>query len=172
MHKQRLFTLSLIILAAAASRLLPHPANVAPIAAIALFAGAYFERKWLAFAVPLAAMLVSDAILGFHNTLLAVYIGFAVIVCLGFTLRHNTHFLPVALVTLIGSTLFFIISNVGVWLTGGLYPITDQGLIECFTAAIPFFGNSLAGDLFYSALLFGGFRIAEMKIPALAQKTA
>lgn len=171
MNTQRLITLSLIVLAAACSRLLPHPANVTPIAAIALFAGAHFERKWLAFAVPAAAMLLSDAVIGFHNTLWAVYAGFAIVVCLGFTLRANTRFLPVAVATLIGSTLFFIISNLGVWLAGELYPLTDQGLIACFTAAIPFFTNSLLGDLFYTALLFGGFRWAEKRYATLTLRT-
>jgi len=171
MNKERLITLTLIVLAAACSRLLPHPQNVTPIAALALFAGAHFERKWLAYAIPLSAMALSDLILGYHETLWAVYLGFTLVVALGFLLRRNTRFIPVAMMTVIGSTLFFVISNLGVWLTGGIYPATDQGLIDCFIAAIPFFGNSLAGDIFYTGLLFTGFKIAERRYKALTIPT-
>lgn len=161
MNKERCITLSLIILAAAASRLLPHPANVTPIAAIALFAGAQFERKSYAFLIPLAAMLLSDLFLGFHPTQWAVYLGFALVTCIGFKLRN--HIMPgaVALATLCGSAVFFVISNLGVWLTGGLYPLTTEGLVTCFVAAIPFFTNNLMGDAFYATLLFAGFALAE-----------
>jgi hypothetical protein len=167
MNKERTITLALVILAAAASRLLPHPQNVAPIAAIALFAGAQFEKKWLAFMVPLTAMLLSDLVIGFHNTLLSVYAAFVLIVCLGFTLGGKEKILPIAATTLAASILFFVLTNIGVWATGELYPLTGEGLLACFAAAIPFFTHTVLGDLFYSALLFGGFIFAERKYPHL-----
>jgi hypothetical protein len=111
----------------------------------------------------MAAMLISDAIIGFHSTQWAVYVGFAVIVCLGFMLRGKAKPLSVGVMALHSSVLFFLISNFGVWMTGGLYPLTTEGLIACFTAAILFFTNTLLGDLFYVALLFGGFALAEKK---------
>ncbi|MFW0777120.1 MAG: DUF6580 family putative transport protein [Rickettsiales bacterium] len=167
MNKERLITLSLIILIAAASRLLPHPANVTPITAIALFAGAHFSKKWLAFAVPVLAMLVSDMVIGFHNTMWAVYLGFALVVALGFVLNSRKGILPVAITTLCASIVFFVVSNLGVWISP-LYPTTIEGLVTCFTAAIPFFTNSLFGDAFYVTLLFGGFALAQKRFPILA----
>jgi hypothetical protein len=68
--------------------------------------------------------------------------------------------------------LFFAITNFGMWLFSGFYPRTVEGLETCFVAAIPFFQNTLAGDLFYATLLFGGFRIAELLVPKLAQGSA
>ncbi len=167
MNKERLITLSLIILIAAASRLLPHPANVTPITAIALFAGVHFSKKWLAFAVPVLAMLVSDMVIGFHDTMWAVYLGFALVVALGFVLNSRKGILPVAITTLCASIVFFVVSNLGVWISP-LYPTTIEGLVACFTAAIPFFTNSLFGDAFYVTLLFGGFALAQKRFPILA----
>jgi hypothetical protein len=163
MNKDRLITLSLIILAAAASRLLPHPENVAPIAAIALFAGAKFETKGLAFAVPALAMLVSDVFIGFYSGMWVTYMAFAAIVCLGFLLRSSKGFAATAAATIAGSVLFFLITNFALWSSHGLYPQTLDGIMQSYTAALPFFRNSLLGDAFYSALLFGGFALAERR---------
>ncbi|MDX2112268.1 MAG: DUF6580 family putative transport protein [Alphaproteobacteria bacterium] len=159
----RLITLSLIVLVAAFSRLLPHPDNVTPIAALALFAGVYLEKKWLAFALPLLSMLLSDAILGFHSSMWGVYLGFALITCLGFLLKEKARILTVAAAATLGSVVFFITSNFAVWLSAGLYPLTTQGLAQCFVAAIPFYQNTLLGDLFYTGLLFAGFAQAEQR---------
>ena len=167
MNKERLVTLTLIILAAATSRILPHPDNVAPIAAIALFAGAHFERKWQAFALPIAAMLASDSIIGFYDAMWVTYIGFAAVVCIGFLLRQNKSFLRVLGATIGGSVAFFLISNFALWAHHDLYPHTLEGVMESYAMALPFFRNSLIGDLFYTGLLFGGFALAERKFTPL-----
>lgn len=163
MNKERLITLSMIVLAAAASRLLPHPDNVAPIAAIALFAGAQFERKSLAFVIPLSAMLLSDIALGFYEGMWMTYVGFAAVVCVGFTLRGFQKALPVAGATLLGSALFFLITNFAPLALPSIYPATFEGVMQSYVAALPFFRNTLIGDAFYSALLFGGFALAEYR---------
>lgn len=163
MHKERFITLSLVILAAALSRLLPHPANMTPIAAIALFGAAHFERKWLAFAVPLAAMLLSDLIIGFYAQMWVTYLAFAAIVGIGFFIKNNIRPLVVLSASITSSVLFFIVTNNALWLPYDLYPKTWDGMVEGYIAAIPFFTNSLFGDLFYTALLFGGFALAEKK---------
>jgi len=67
--------------------------------------------------------------------------------------------------------LFFALSNFGVWLGSGMYPRSLAGLAECYAAALPFFQNSLAGDLFYTVLLFGGFAAAERLVPTLREGT-
>lgn len=167
MNKERLIALSLIVLAAAASRLLPHPENVTPVAALALFAGAQFERKWLAFAVPLAAVFLSDIVIGFYSQMWVTYAAFAVITTLGFTLQNHMGILRVAGTALAGSVLFFLITNCALIMHGELYPATWEGMMASYTAALPFFRNTLLGDLFYAALLFGGFALAERRYARL-----
>lgn len=167
MNKERVITLTLIILAAAASRILPHPVNVTPIAAIALFAGAHFTSKLLAFIVPIVAMIISDAIIGFYPQLWVTYIAFAGVVAVGFWLRNRKNITNVAVATVSGSVLFFLVTNFPLWSHYNMYPHTLDGIVQSYTMALPFFRNSLAGDLFYSALLFGGFALAERKFTAL-----
>ncbi len=169
MYRPRFIVLSGMILAAAASRLVPHLPNFTPLAAMALFGGAHFADKRVAFGIPLAALLLSDAVIGFHSGLLSVYGSFALIVVLGLRLKSNRAMLPVAGTALIGSCLFFVITNFAVWASGALYPVTLAGFVDCYVAAIPFFGNTLAGDAFYAAVLFGGFALAEKRWPILAE---
>jgi len=166
--KPRLALLTGMIFGAAALRLLPHPPNFEPIGALALFAGAHVDNKRAAFFIPLAALLLSDALIGFHSQMFMVYAAFALIVWMGFGLRSRSRPLPVAGASLAASTLFFIMSNFGVWAFDNLYPRTLEGLVTCYVAAIPFFGNTVAGGLFYAAVLFGGLALAERKIPRLA----
>ncbi len=174
----RFYTFSGMILLAALSRVLPHPPNFAPITAMAIFAGAYLTDKRLACAVPLAAMLISDIVLeittgwGFYDGMWTVYSTLALITTLGFALRGRVlrgqlRPLDVAATTLTGSLLFFVLTNAAVWAFGSMYPHTGTGLVACYTAALPFFGNSLLGDLCYAALLFGGFALAERRFSAL-----
>src|SRR5438045_7694227 len=156
MSKPRFFTLVLMILAAAASRLIPHPPNMASIAAIALFGGACLSDKRLAFLVPMAALFVSDLILGLYSHMEIVYGSFALVVCMGLLLRKQRSPIRIAGATLGSSVLFFIITNFGVWAFDSLYPKTLAGLATCYVAAIPFFQNTLVGDAVFSAMLFGG----------------
>ena len=161
MFNTRFAVLLGMVLAAAASRLLPHPPNLTPIAAIALFGGAYFADKRAAFLVPLAAMFLSDLVIGLHRQLPVVYACFAMTVCIGLWLRTRRRLRPIAGGALASSLLFFIVTNFGVWALGSLYPKTMEGLITCYLAAVPFFRNTLIGDAFYTAVLFGGFALAE-----------
>lgn len=170
--KTRYGILSVMIVAAAAMRLLPHPANFTPIAALALFAGARFDDKRWAFFMPLAAMALSDVLLGFNDQMPVTYGAFAVIVAMGFSLKERTPVLRATWTSVGAAAFFFIVSNLGVWASGGLYPPTFQGLVACYVAAIPFFQNSLAGTLFYAALLFGGFALMEKRMPGLARAHA
>jgi len=162
--KPRTMLLVALILGAAALRLVPHPPNFTPIGALALFAGAQFDDKRWVFIVPLAAMFLSDLVIGLHSGMAVIYAAFAMIVCMGFLLKEKKTALRVATASLAAATFFFVVSNFAVWAAGRLYPLTLQGLI----AAIPFFQNWLAGTLFYSAILFGGFALAERKLPGLA----
>ena len=132
---------------AAFSRLIPHPPNFAPITAIALFSGFYVTNKFLVYALPMGIMIISDLFIGFSSITFFVYFAFLMVSFIG-TQSKKPSFLAI----LISSISFFIITNFGVWILGG-YPKTWTGLVTCYTIAIPFFKNSLMGDLFYSGVM-------------------
>ena len=146
----------LFIILAAVIRLIPHPPNFAPITAMALFGGLNFQNKKLAYAIPLLAMIVSDLFLGFYSISIFVYLSFIAITYIGTTIKK----INISNIFL-SSLLFFIITNLGVWILG--YPMTIEGLLACFTLALPFFGYALAGDLFFSLLFKYGFKSVEKK---------
>jgi len=141
-------------------RLLPHPPNFAPILAIGLFAGAYLDRKY-AFWLPIAIMLISDLFLGFYNPIVmfSVYGSFILAVGLGFWIKKHKNFSNIFAGTLAGSLAFFFSTNFAVWAATPLYTKTWTGLLNCYIMAIPFFRNSLAGDLVYVAILFGVYEL-------------
>jgi len=165
----RLITLILIIFAIAIFRLLPHPPNVSPVAAMALFGGAYFADKRVAFLVPFLALLLSDLLIGLHETMIYVYAGFALTVVIGFWIRRQMNFSRIAFAVVGSSVLFFVITNFGAWFTSGLYPMTMDGLMQAYVAAIPFFQNSLLGNMVFAVLLFGGFALLQRKVPGMAE---
>ena len=146
----------LFIIIAAVIRLIPHPPNFAPITAMALFSGLNFQNKKLAYAIPILAMIVSDLFLGFYSISIFVYLSFIAITYIGTTIKK----INISNIFL-SSLLFFIITNLGVWILG--YPMTIEGLLACFTLALPFFGYALAGDLFFSLLFKYGFKSVEKK---------
>jgi hypothetical protein len=170
-NHSRLLAILTAVLAAAALRLVPHPPNFTPIGAMALFSGAYLANRKLAFAAPLAAMLLSDAVLGFHSGMPFVYGSVALIVLIGWLGLKRISSLRVVSAALISSLLFFVVTNFGTWALSGMYPLTATGLAACYVAAIPFFQNTVVGDLFYAGLLFGGFALLERAIPALRQRS-
>jgi hypothetical protein len=172
-------TLVAIILLAAFSRLIPHPPNVAPIAAIALFGGAFFPSRRIAFLVPLAAMLLSDvglAIFLYSGRTLVhsqpiIYACFLATVALGRLIHNRRSPWNVAAIALASSVLFYLVTNFAVWADGTLYPHTLAGLETSYLAALPFFRNSLAGDLAFTALLFGGFALLQRLAPSLRESS-
>jgi hypothetical protein len=99
-----------------------------------------------------------------------VYVSFALIVAIGLWLQKHRTVLPIVGAALVSSVLFFVVTNFGVWVFDSLYPKTLEGLIACFVAAIPFFRNTLLGDLLYTAVLFGGFALLEQKLPVLRER--
>jgi hypothetical protein len=163
----RIAALLAAIVAAAALRLVPHPPNFSPIGAMALFSGAYLGKRSLAFVAPLAAMLLSDAVLGFYSGVWITYLGVALIVLVGALALARVSVIRIGSAAVLSSILFFLVSNFGTWALSGMYAHTPGGLWACYVAAIPFFQNTMAGDLFYTTLLFGGFRIAELLVPQL-----
>jgi len=177
----RAAVLTAMVFAAAALRIAPHPMNFTPIGAVALFGGAYFPNRRAAVAVPLLSLLAGDIFIGFHPLLLAVYASFLINVALGYWVcrakgspdpRHRRPALPlrVGAAILVGAVQFFLITNFAMWASAiASYPKTASGLAECYLAGLPLFWNTLAGDAFYSALLFGAMVLAEQRFPRLRE---
>lgn len=154
-NKKERVLISFIIVAVLV-RLFPHPPNVAPITAVALFAGTHFSRKHWAILMPILAMSVTDVFLGFSMITPIVYLAFVGVTALGFVLKK----MNIGTV-LLSSLLFFVVTNLGVWFL--YYPLTPEGLMTCFTLALPFFGYAVVGDLFFSAALLFGYRYAAKR---------
>jgi hypothetical protein len=161
------------VLAAAALRVIPHPMNFAPIGALALFSGAYFSSKRAAVAVPLLSLLAGDIFTGFHQLIPYVYASFLVSVAIGFWIRRKKSVYRIGGATIVGAIQFFLITNFALWASSiGNYPRNAGGLIACYVAGLPLFWNTLAGDAFYAALLFGGMALAEERFPSLREPLA
>ncbi len=180
-NAKRLWVVGLMIVAAAAVRLLAVPfPNFQPITAMALFGGACLAPRWLSFLVPLGAMLATDLVIGFHGTMWAVYACFAMFVVFGHRLQARRRPWVIAGVAISSSLIFFLVTNFAVWLGGG-YPQTLAGLMQCYTAGLAFYNvdgtvmsfflNQFVGDMFFVAALFGGLAWCERKWPVLGEPT-
>ena len=170
-HEETIFRTVLIvgmILFAAILRIVPHPWNLAPVGAMALFSGAVVRNRVMAFVFPLLAMLAGDWFVGFHILMPVVYASFLISTAIGFWLRERRSAVRVGGVVLLGAIQCFLSTNFGVWALLNSYPKTFSGLMACYAAGVPFFWNTLAGDLCYSALLFGGLFLAERLVPGFS----
>ena len=150
----------LIIIFGVFCRLIPHPPNFSPVTTIALFSGLNFTDKKIAFLVPILILFLSDLIIGISVINLFVYSGFLAVVFLGTRVR-SIKFSNI----LLSSFIFFLISNFGVWVIG--YPKNIEGLLLCYSMAIPFFGYSIAGDIFFGYL----FKFSFNKISLILTKS-
>lgn len=161
----------LIVLAAVLARFaIYHPANFSPVYAALLFAGAFLKKRdsiWF----PVVIIGVCDLLLTtqiYHESLRWFHalnlLAFASIVVVGWWLRGHTTVRRVLGASLAGPTVFFVVSNLAVWLGASLYPLTLPGLVACYTAALPFFGNSLAAGVVFSAILFGGYEYYRRRV--------
>ena len=165
----RWILLFMLMIAAVVTRWLPHPHNVSPIMALALFSGVVCSNKKIALLVPVLAMIVSDLILGFHSTMWAVYGSFMLVAYMGYRAEKSKSGDRLKLSSLIGlglggSLLFFVVTNFAVWFQQiGMYPKTWEGLVACFMAAVPFFKNSLGGNALYMFTLFGLWSFVKEK---------
>jgi hypothetical protein len=146
-----------LIIIALGSRLIPHLPNFSPLAAVTLFGAVNIKNKKIAFLIPLFSIIISDLFIGMYSISIFVYISIIAITIYSLYSRKMN-----IKTVLINSILFFLISNFGVWILH--YPNNIQGLIECFTLAIPFYRNSLLGDLFYSGVLYYSFKFISTKL--------
>ncbi|MFA6426896.1 MAG: DUF6580 family putative transport protein [Candidatus Magasanikbacteria bacterium] len=154
-NKHTLFILMLIVVGISA-RLLPHPANFSPVAALAIFGSLYLPRKW-ALVLPLSTMFLSDSIIGFYSwqIMASVYASFIATGLLALWARKHKTFRTVLGTTIFGSIIFFLATNAAVWAFGTMYVQNFSGLLQSYYMALPFFRNSLLGDLFFVGMLVG-----------------
>lgn len=158
--KEKIIAILILILVGVAYRFFPHPPNFAPVAAISLFSGFFFRRYFIL--IPVAIMLLSDIFIGFYDWKLmaVVYSSFVLVSLIGIYLRKNKSVISLLGCAISGSVVFFLLTNFAVWALGSWYPHNLEGLLECYTLAIPFFKNTFMGDLFYSSVIFGLYEIA------------
>jgi len=177
--------LTLLIFLAAFSRILPHMPNFSPLGAIGLFGAAHFSRRWQAFLVPLAATWLSDLVLNnviyaeyypgfvwFYEGFYWQYGSYLLITLTGILILNKVSVQRILAASLCSSILFFLVSNFGTWASGMIYPMTGEGLLACYIAGIPYIKGTFSGDLFYAAILFGTFALAQRQYPALRLKYA
>jgi len=155
--------LGLIIVASIIMRLVPHPANFIPLGALALFSGTYIRSKW-GIVVPVLVMVGTDFVLGLHSLVLFTWGSFLLIAMIGWWVRKKKNIWRIVGGTLAGSILFFIVTNFAVWAFTLLYSKTVIGLVQCFYMAIPFFRNTMAGDLFYVGIFFGLYELVALAL--------
>lgn len=150
-----------MVLFGAILRVIPHPANFAPIGAVALFGGVYLNKRY-ALILPIAAMFISDIFIGFDSlqSRLMVYGSFLLIGLIALWVRKHKNIFSIAGGSLLGSVLFYLITNCVIFYSTRMYPHTIAGQIASYTNALPFFRNTVVGDLFYTAVLFGVYELA------------
>jgi hypothetical protein len=161
-----------MILFAGVIRIIPHPWNLTPVGAMALFSGAAIRNRLMAFAVPLLALLAGDLFIGFHILMPVVYASFLLSIMIGWWLRERRTAPRIGGAVLVAAIQFFLITNFGVWMLLNFYSKTLAGLAACYIAGLPLFWNTLAGDALFSALLFGALFLAERTYPAFRPNTA
>lgn len=176
----------LMIVAAAATRFMPHPPNFTPIGGMALFGAAHFTKKYWAYLIPFLALWFSDLIL--NNVVYAEYqtgftlitsfamfnfLAFGLIVLMGSNVLKKINLKSVVGASVAGSMIFFLVSNLGVWFTSPVHYANGlAGLGTAFTLGVPFFWNTLAGDLVYVGIMFGGFELVKNMYPSLGLNRA
>lgn len=172
MNKKHLIILGLIFtVIAVTSRLIDHPWNFTPLAALALFSGFVLPKKYLA--LPLAAQFVSDIFIGTYTwqIMVVVYASYAIMALSAYALRERYNFGTVVVSSLGASILFYLASNAAVWLWSGMYPVNLGGLISSLAAGIPFFRNTMMGDLFFVGVFFGAYELARSAVPGYIKQS-
>ncbi len=150
-----------LVLMIVLSRLVPHPPNFTPVLAAALFCGVLYARPSHALLIPLLGMAAGDLVLGLHDQIWAVYLAVALCVGLGRWMLNPPGVLTTVAASVSGSVLFFLLTNLAVWLQGDLYPLTATGLLACYVAAIPFFHHTLIATLLFGIALLGLARLLQ-----------
>ena len=161
--KKEIFPITLVLILAL-SRLIPHPPNFTPIIAVAIMRAYFFKNVYFSLAVLLISMFISDIFIGFYNNMLLIYFTISLISFTFFQFAKILNSKNLLFFSLAGSVIFFVISNFGVWLFGDLYEKNLNGLIYCYTLAIPFFVNTILSTILYSYLAYYANRLIGKKL--------
>ena len=183
LKNSKMIFVTVAVLIAAATRLFPHPVNFTAVGAMAIFGGSMLNDKRLAVLIPLAALWLSDLFLNnviystgsftlIHSGFYWTYIPFVLMALGAHRFISKLSVGKIATTSLVASTFFFLVSNFGSWVGMEMYSKDFSGLIAAYVAGLPFFPNTVAGDLFFNAVLFGGFALASAKFPRLAKQQA
>jgi len=143
-------------------RFIPHTANFTPVAAIAIFAGVYLNKKQ-ALIVPLLLMVLSDIFLGMHNVVIFTWGSFILVTLLGVWAKNHKTVRAIVSVSIVSSVLFYMITNFGVWAMGW-YPHTAKGLLDCYILGLPFLRNFGAATLIYTIVFFGAYELIARRV--------
>lgn len=171
MMSKRFLALTGLILVAALSRFLPHPWNWTAIGAAALLGGARFDKMGEALIVPLAALALTDLAFGSHITMGYVYGAIALTAFVAHLFAEKITGWRVGVAAISASIGFYLVTNFGVWMSGGLYPATFTGLVDCYVAGLPFLTSQMMGDLFYAGILFGVWDLAFERSAVFAKSS-
>ncbi len=161
--ESQFFSVFVLVVLGLLSRFAPHPPNFTALGALALTGGFFLRPRLLKYGVPLLVLFLSDCVLGFHNTMVSVYLGFVGASFLGQKLSASvdsssqrlsgTSFGRLLMGSCISTVFFFLLTNFSVWLQGELYPKTGLGLLASYVAGVPFLENQVLGDLFWTTIL-------------------
>jgi len=143
-------------------RFIPHTANFTPVAAIAIFAGVYLNKKQ-ALIVPLLLMVLSDLFLGMHNVVVFTWGSFVLVTLLGIWAKNHKTVRGIVSVAVVSSFLFYVVTNFGVWAMGW-YPQTAKGLLDCYILGLPFLRNFGLATLVYTFVLFGAYEFIARRV--------
>ena len=157
--RDKLFYLVFFSFILAISRIIPHPPNFTPIIASAILAPLFIKDRWYGMAIPIAAMFISDILIGFHTYQIVVYLTLLSISCLSPMLMN---YKKITILAISGSVWFFITTNFAVWAMWSTYPKTIEGLLACYTLAIPFFQYTLISTCLFTGLLVILYKYVEV----------
>jgi len=186
--KENLWVICIIACVAIFTRIIPHYPNFTALGGAAIFGGAYFRKRY-AVLIPIIALFVSDLLLNnliyaqqfpqnyngfvfFEPAAIWTYAVFIMIALMSSRTIRSLKVLPIVGTAMAGSVLFFAVSNFAVWLGSPLYPKTIGGLMMSYAAGVPFFWNTIAGDMFFVSVFFGGFEVARRFVPGLSRRVA
>ncbi|MCM8770573.1 MAG: hypothetical protein NC936_01720 [Candidatus Omnitrophica bacterium] len=152
----------ILVIAGILLRIIPHAPNFTPVAAIALFSGAYLNKR-SAFIVPLVLMIISDLLIGLHDVVIFTWGGFILVTFFGLVIKKHKNIVTIFSGSFASSLLFYLVSNFGVWVMGW-YPHTQEGLIKCYVLALPFLRNFTLATLLYTLAFFGIYELVAQGI--------
>ena len=165
-NKKYFFPLGLVLILSF-SRLIPHPPNFTPVIAVAVMSSYYFNNKYLSLSAMLTSMILSDIIIGFYSGIFYVYFSLVLIILIFSNLVRHINFKNLFLYSFLGSVIFFVITNAGVWFSGLLYEKNLAGLIECYIMAIPFFKNTIISTVLFSYCTLIAGNLGKIKLKTL-----